>query len=1093
MKKKRILGALLVFSAFALTTGSALTSCETTPPTSSNETSKQETHSISVVSTTDAKVSTDKTSAKAGETVTVSISQVVEGKEFANISINDGKVQTTAVKEGVTYTFVMPDEDVSVAVTFKDKVYSAHSLSVNQIEGFTVEFYKDDAKVASAVYRDEIEVRVTTTSTTQRVKNLVSDDVKLTQSKTDPDIYTFVMPDQDVSLTLTVENIPSHTLTAKLGEGATGKFFVSGKEVTTALEGQTVVFALEIDEDHSFTSINWSGVQAATTEQASYQFVMGTSDVTVTVITAEIPSFNITVAPVTGGSVEVLVDGVKGDKAKEGKAITLNITLEPHYLFKDIKVNDGEVKLTAVTEGKQYIFEMPAKAVTVTLTTEYSAQSYSITSIQTIEKGCEVLNDVKVGNEYAEGEDVVLRIKEGSTYKFSSYELLVNGTSYAFESTASSSEYEVTFKMPSADAELIIAPVSDPVEDGLTLTSIEYDDSLVDFYGLKVDQKYKLQDLYFYVIPKAGTKIKDIYYYLDESTTKRFASPSYNTPNLYYLYNYSITDETSFRIEIDAEYVGVKTVTLVNDEHLTLEGLKDSYTPGDDVEFTVTADEGWYYVDCTVETETGDNVYTSGYGDEVEFTMPEENVIITFIVGQPKKINVTPNEFIASYSITDDDDWSGEEITELAPGHTAKIEAEPVEGYEITNIYYQEGKACYEGWSGWTFDYPEEGEINIVFEVAQRRKVTYEESEAYTITGLDDDYLPGDEVEFTVHNSLGYKITDVSLDDETIDLTPNQYSHQKYSFIMPDKDVAIKVTTESVTTHSLTFTKPEGIGTVNISNAYGERINSGDKVNAGEELTIGLGSVNNGFTLNSISLVTASGTTTLTEGTGGEYQFTMPAEDAEIVLDLTEEEKHPITLNSTDDRISMTIREGDSSWGDTYEQGYVGHRMNVEIKLNDPNEIEYLDGSQFKVQTASGTDVELLNDITTFKSTTLNIKFIMPAEEVIITPVTAKYPTYTPTFVGEVEQYITFRNGYGSNAPIVDLNNGVKAGTTIVAWLNDNAQTDTNKYTITGYTMENDVKKYFREEYSFHYTGDYISLSIPDSNFYIELIITPKA
>ncbi len=516
--------------------------------------------------------------------------------------------------------------------------------------------------------------------------------------------------------------------------------------------------------------------------------------------------------------------------------------------------------------------------------------------------------------------------------------------------------------MPSAAADLTIIPLSSPTEDGLTLTAIECDNSLVDFYGLKVGEKYTLQDLYFFAIPKAGTKINDVYYYLDDSTTRRYANESsYTAPNLYYLYNYSITDETSFKIEIDAEYVGIKTITLVNDEHLTLEGLKNSYTPGEEVEFTVTADEGWCYVDCTVETESGSSVYTSGYGDEVSFTMPEENVIITFSVGQPKQINVTENEFIASYKITDDDDWSGTEITELAPGHTASIEAEPVEGYEITNIYYQEGKVCDEGWSGWTFDYPEEGEINIVFEVTQRRKVTYDSSsEAYTITGLDADYLPGDEVEFTVHNNLGYKITGVSLDDETVELIPNQYTHQRYSFVMPDKDIAIKVTTEAVTTHTLTFSQPEGLGTVNVYNSYRDKINSGDSVNAGEELTLSLGAVENGFILNSVSLITESDTTVLTEGTGGEYHFTMPSENAEIVFDMTEEEKHPITLNSTDERISMTIREGDSSWGDTYEQGYVGHRMNVEIRLDDETEAEYLDGSQFKVQTASGTDVELL-------------------------------------------------------------------------------------------------------------------------------------
>lgn len=1101
MKKKNLLKGLVALSFLGLASTGVLTSCnqtsssqptaDTDPNTPPSSNTDVESYSITVASVAGATVTADKESAEEGEKVTITISNIQEDKEFDSISINDGEVEATAVTAGQTYTFVMPDENVTVVVTLKDKVYEAHAIKINEVAGFTVEFYKGTDKVTSAIYRDEIEVRITSTSTTQRIKSLTSNDVTLTE-KSD-NTYSFVMPDKEVILSLEVENIPSHSLTATLGDGVTGGFYVDGSQVTSALEGQEVTFRITIDDDYAFKSITWTGIELATTYQESYQFIMGTNDISVSVLTDPIPTYGITVTPVTGASVQVLADGVEVTEAKADEVITVKVESEPHYVFTDIQVNAGDVELTPVVEGSEYTFKMPSAAVTIDVSVQYVKQEFTISDIQIIEPGCTITNDVKEGDKFLEGSDVTIKISSGDyDNHFDDYRLTVNGVKYETASEYDSS-YTFTFTMPSEDANLVIYPIQKSNENGTIFSEIHYDPSLVTLYGLDVGEKYSLASTYFLVVPKLGVYINSVDATYEDNTAISVYPSSANLYNISDSYGGS---HTSFSITIDAEYVGEKTIEFVNDEHVTIEGLKDTYIPTEEVSFTITADEGYFYSGCEIKTESGASVYNSSYYDnEIKFTMPKENVIITLNVGQTKHINVTESEYIESYELLDSSSW-GDPITELAPGQTCYIKAYPIDGYEITNIYYQDGKACEEYYysdNTWSFEYPDEGDINITFEVAQRRKVTYDEtSVAYEITGLATDYMPGDTVEFTVHNNLGYKITNISLDDESIALTPSKYSYNEYSFVMPDKDVSIVIETEEVNTHTINFEIPDGITSLNIRDAYDDYISSGDAVNVGETFTIGLGKISTGFTLDSINLVTASGTTHVEE-VDGEYSFVMPDEDVTITAVLSEEEKHPITLNTTDERITYTIKDEAGSYGETFEQGYVGHEINVEIRLNDPTGVSYLDGSKFEVKTASGADVQI-EDISTIKSSTINIRFTMPDEEVIITPTVGQYELAMPTFVGEIEEYIVFKDGY-SWGDTIDITQGVLPGKKITACI-QNADLDNYDYTINVYLVGDETKESCMtrgKPYTYQYSNDSESFIVPDGNFVVELTITPKA
>ena len=124
MKKK----SLLVLAASLLTLAAcdrrSSSSISETPSVSDSPPSEESTptstpivkYDVNIGEVTGATIKVDKPSAEAGETITLSI-KVDNGYEFASLSLNDDEVSFTEVKKGETYTFVMPEKDVTVAVT----------------------------------------------------------------------------------------------------------------------------------------------------------------------------------------------------------------------------------------------------------------------------------------------------------------------------------------------------------------------------------------------------------------------------------------------------------------------------------------------------------------------------------------------------------------------------------------------------------------------------------------------------------------------------------------------------------------------------------------------------------------------------------------------------------------------------------------------------------------------------------------------------------------------------------------------------------------------------------------------------------------
>lgn len=99
-----------------------------------------------------AEVTVDKTTAAAGETVTVTIANIESGKQFKSITVVDADSQVVTVTEvtaGQEYTFTMPAKAVTVTVEVADT--TAPELQAAAVDGATLTLTYDEALDESSV------------------------------------------------------------------------------------------------------------------------------------------------------------------------------------------------------------------------------------------------------------------------------------------------------------------------------------------------------------------------------------------------------------------------------------------------------------------------------------------------------------------------------------------------------------------------------------------------------------------------------------------------------------------------------------------------------------------------------------------------------------------------------------------------------------------------------------------------------------------------------------------------------------------------------------------------------------------------------
>lgn len=289
-------------------------------------------HLISTEGDTEA-VTVSDNQAKAGDVVTITPTQRFS---TVDVELSSDEVNFNTGESG--WTFVMPDEDVTISVTIK----SYNITTAGDSSYITV---GNSAKVGSTV-----SVTPTNGATMNTISIVVSGGVEVTAGA---EAYTFTMPGNDVSVTAT---LASHTITT-----AGDDTYISVSN--SAKLGDTVEVTPTNGATMSTLSIAISGV-TVTAGVSSYTFTMPNDDIT---ITATLASFNIS----TAGDSSYITAPVS---AKMFSTVEVTPTNGADMSSVSITVS-GDIPVTTGTTS--YTFTMPANDITVTATYVEPHHDYS--------------------------------------------------------------------------------------------------------------------------------------------------------------------------------------------------------------------------------------------------------------------------------------------------------------------------------------------------------------------------------------------------------------------------------------------------------------------------------------------------------------------------------------------------------------------------------------------------------------------------------------------------------------------------------------------------------------------------------------------
>ena len=1131
MKKRKFAG-LLVLTGLLLTCGVAITSCSENPSGETNQDddsennnnnnneneggnenkpSEEKTFKVTVEKNDEVNVKTDKAEYKKGETVTLTLEILNADKEVDSIQVGEN-IEVKEVTKNVTYTFVMPEANVSVKVNLKDRVFETHALKVNQVEGFEVKFLKDNLEVTEAKKGETVTVKINATSLTKRFVSFTSSDVQLNEVKKGEE-YTFVMLDQEVNFVLTVEAIPSRKLAFKGDEGVSGVFKQGDKEVTSALEGSEVTLELTVnDEDYYFASIDADGTELKTIEEGKeYSFVVGTSDIEIAVTTALIPTYDLKVNDVDGGQVKFLIGDSEVTKAKAGQNVKVQVLIDEGYEFVSFTTED--VVWTDVdTENLVYTFEMPGKEVNFDLVVEYIPKEYEVLSITELDstRGDYTL---KVGEKYVEGSEVNFTFDAG---KDLTYFVDINEETYQAIYNVETGLYEVTFKMPSCDIDVFVykGTLESEAADAITITYEENEHYKI--YGIRNGGKYdKNGEVKVRIVPARGVRINEVSYNIDNGTK---TGTMYGSSGLYNL-SYLNVATAEFKIIIDSEYVGAYDITLTNTEGVELVGQLTDVLPGTYVSLMVSTSEDYQVASSNGLTYSCDNEEESFYAyysnDSITFTMPKGNVTLTLNLIGKRNLSFEEIEHVSNVRFNSEEDgYEYSRIDSAFEGDNVYVFYDIEEGYYVENIEIDGvssdkiNRGPYDAY--FRFEMVDQ-DVVVKFNVVKMITVSYD-TEKIEVTGLDDYLIPGVEYTFEVEALKGFKLlgdpklVDSERNPVEVEVYKDNYGVE-YSFIAPDKDLTLIVETEEVATPNIhyDFNGLEGYdsySTPYIQNKSYKRIYDGDQVTEGETLVISYfytSDIAYGYELEGIFLVFKDGSPEikLEVPSYGNVEFEAPGKDFTVDIRIKELEKASINYElpeGVEIDVSVdykTIKEENETFnvvkGDTAE---------VTLSLNySYSDDYYIDLTKLKVTNLAGNNLLTIGETNT-KVEEYSFEVTMKEGVNICLSEINEYPKYSVS-VKEGSKFadsLSIKTDFYSSAIDDTLQ---REGTELTAYLDDltSDEFNNNTYTLQIYDESGELigEVKFEAERVYYSTYYGATFLVPDCNIYLDVVRTPKA
>lgn len=382
-----------------------------------------------------------------------------------------------------------------------------------------------------------------------------------------------------------------------------------------------------------------------------------------------------------------------------------------------------------------------------------------------------------------------------------------------------------TFTMPAEDVEVAVfmgySYLAEDEASGLTL-EVEPNE-YVQVYGAAEGVYYEQISLLYTVEP--GYKVTGWEYSKDGGESWEPFTGFYSGSTTGSIATYSVgTGEIILRVV--GEYVGSAPITYTNgDKVVTTETgeLPTAATIGETVTIGYMGADGYSITDAAIiEGVDPDNIITNyeNWGGEwqISFVMPENEVTITFSVGENGTLSYAPNEHVTSVEFRDSS-WSGNVITSAAAGAYVYAYVTVEEGYTLVSGSVNGGEAIeagsdYEGNTYIAFAMPSDGsDAVLTLNVGQNHNLSYVESDDYTVA-FTVDYVTaeqaaaGQTVDFTIRPaSVFVTPTKVTVNGEEVTFSKSSYGNSYTgSFTMPDEDAVLDVEYTKEEGHTLTLT-----------------------------------------------------------------------------------------------------------------------------------------------------------------------------------------------------------------------------------------------------------------------------------------------
>lgn len=662
-------------------------------------------------------------------------------------------------------------------------------------------------------------------------------------------------------------------------------------DLTGIEEGTRLSATVTCVTDYEVSTVVFDGVSISATNGV-YNFVMPGKDATLAVTSVKSTVYSaITVEADDGvASFSITDRGMEVSdltNVAEGTELVISATPAAHFDITEVTLNG--TALEANTNGT-WSFTMPAASVEVGIASEQVeyAVNYSIPLdymnyyIGEVTAADEDGNTIRSGDYVEVGSTVTLSIptKSGgyTNYTWSgenggSYSNLYVGGLYIYdngtvshpaasdidETNASVVHYSFVVGEEDTDIYLNYNNVYSKDNGGINVNLVFPESGLTAI-------NYSASDCYyssfsFILLREEGFMIEKLTYTSPEGNETDLSSKIsslisfdglFGTINWNSYYS-GMNFEDGGKLTFEGSKHEVRNISFVGAENI--EGLDDVTTrlvAGETFSLNgVTAKDGYSIADIEVTglaDDAEDPVEHSYSGWNVYFTMPDNDVTITFTVIENGTVTITAGKHIKSYHLRDTASFraSGTDVTSGEPGASLYLFAEAEEGYILpatvavtvgettTDAEQQEGYNydTYETAYYYEIVMPEDGsDVSVTIPDAvepvtasaginSAGSIQFDANYSSTC-----DFAPGQNVAFTIrlNSPLNYLTSVFIEEDEDIEVTWSQRGNTTIyacSFTMPETDVTINYTVGTYPTTNRALSITSSIQGVEVYNMY---------------------------------------------------------------------------------------------------------------------------------------------------------------------------------------------------------------------------------------------------------------------------------